>query len=163
MSTVRSFKNRLAAIKRYWKAGEFGDALAGVDALRNDWPGNAHIETLWASLVQLHEDPNASLDDARRALERARELDGTSPVAAIELGHFVDNVDDDPRSAAKFFSEAVERGRALLIEGLLGQAKALLQLGKKDESYRCLLEVLHLKHFEPHAKQRGNRGTPVPT
>jgi len=40
-----------------------------------------------------------------------------------------------------------------LIDGLIGQAKALRQLEKKKEFRRCVLELLHLIRFETGAKR----------
>ena len=55
-----------------------------------------------------------------------------------ELGHFLDGVDDDPRAASKAYADGVAAARRLLIEGLIGQAKALLlrQIGKRFASER---------------------------
>jgi hypothetical protein len=47
----------------------------------------------------------------------------------------------------------VATARHLLIDGLIGQAKAYRQVDRREESFRCLLEVLHLSHFEPESKR----------
>jgi hypothetical protein len=94
-------------------------------------------------------------------LQQAIELDRTSPAGAIELGHFLDAVEDNPRAASKAYSEGVAGARQLLIEGLIGQAKALLQLDKSEGALRCLLEVLHLLHFES-ASRRGKSPNVAP-
>ncbi len=117
------------------------------------WSGNAHLHILWASLVQLQEDPKHSLDEARQSLEQAVELDRSSPAAAIELGYFLDNVEDNPQAAFRVYAEGVAIARKHLIDGLIGQAKALLQLNKREEFLRCLLEVLHLSRFETESKK----------
>src|SRR5207244_10297535 len=78
---------------------------------------------------------------------------GGSPAAAIELGHYLDNVDDLPNVASKWYAEAVAAARELLIEALIGQAKALRQLGKRDAFRRCLLEILHLIRSETQTKR----------
>jgi hypothetical protein len=85
-------------------------------------------------------------------LQRAVELDKGSPAAVIELGHFLDNVEDDPQAAAKAYAEGVATARQLLIDGLIGQAKACRQLDKRQEFLRCLLEVLHLARFDAGSK-----------
>src|SRR5262249_13629893 len=116
-------------------------------------PGNSHLNVLWAKLVQLQEKPTHPLSDARRALQQAIELDKQSPEAAIELGHFLDNVGDDPQAAAKAFAQGIAAARHLLIEGLLGQARSLIQLDKKDDAARCLIEALHLADAERSPKK----------
>ena len=153
MSGIRRFKQKLAAVTRLEDAGEYDSALAGVEALLADWPGNAHLHVLKASLIQLQEAPDYALDDARQALQYAVELDRGSPAAAIELANYLDGVDDDPLGASKAFADGVSSARRLLIEGLIGQAKALRQLDRRDEFLRCLREVLQLARFERGGKR----------
>jgi hypothetical protein len=153
MNNLRGFKQKLAVVSRLWGDQEYDAALAQVEPLIKAWPGNAHLHVLWAGLVQLQGDPKHDLAEARQALQRAVELDKGSPAAAIELGHFLDNVDDDPQAATKAYAEGVAIARQILIEGLIGQAKAYRQLEKRDEFRRCLLEVLHLTRFDPSSKR----------
>lgn len=147
MNSLRSFKQKLSHISRMWDDKQYDKAVHEVEALLKNWPGNAHLHVLWASLVQLQDNPDASLDEVKAALQQAVELDRESPAGAIELGHYLDNVEDDPQAACKAYVEGVALARRLLIDGLIGQAKALRQLGKKEEFQRCLLEVLHLTRF----------------
>jgi hypothetical protein len=153
MSTLRGFKQKLSTISRLWEDKDYDTALAEVEALLKTWPGNGHLHILWASLVQLQEDPKATLDEAKQALHQAADLDRDSPAAVIELGHFLDNVEDDPQAAARAYGEGVATARQLLIDGLIGQAKALRQLDKRDEFLRCILEILHLARFEAGSKR----------
>jgi predicted Zn-dependent protease len=99
MSTVRGWKQRLSTVSRLWAAKNYDQALAEVESLLETWPGNPHLHILKASLVQLQEAPEYDLDDAKQALQRAVALDKGSPAASIELGHFLDNVEDDPQAA----------------------------------------------------------------
>ncbi len=131
MSNLRGFRQKLALLSRLWEEKDYERALAEVEALRKTWPGNAHLLILWASLVQLQEKPKHELEEAKRALQQAVELDRGSPAAALELGAFLDNVEDDPQAAAKAYADGVATARQLLIEGLLGQAKAFRQLEKR--------------------------------
>jgi tetratricopeptide (TPR) repeat protein len=153
MNSLRGFEQKLATVSRLWDDADYDSALAEVGQLLERWPGNGHLHILWSSLVQLQENPKHSLDDVKRALQRAIDLDRSSPAGAIELGHFLDDVDDNPRAASKAFSEGVVTARQLLIEGLIGQAKALLQLNKKDDALECVREVLHSIHFDPKSKR----------
>jgi tetratricopeptide (TPR) repeat protein len=136
-----------------WDEADYDKALAEVESLLEAWPGNAHLHVLRASLVQLQENPKYDLDEAKQALQQAVELDKGSPAAAIELGHFLDNVEDDPQAASKAYANGVTTARRLLIDGLIGQAKAYRQLNKKEDFFRCLLEVLHLYHFDTSSKR----------
>ena len=148
MNNLRGFKQKLASVSRLWGEQDYDAALAEVESLLESWPGNAHLHVLWASLVQLQDVPHYTLDDAKQALQQAVELDKESPAAAIELGHFLDQVDDDPHAASKAYAEGIARARQLLIDALIGQAKASRQLDKKEEFRRCLLEILQLARCE---------------
>jgi tetratricopeptide (TPR) repeat protein len=153
MSNLRGFKQKVSTVFDLWEEEDYDRALAEVESLLKVWPGNAPLHILWASLVQLQEEPKHDLDEARRALQQAAELDKESPAAAVELGHFLDNVDNDPKAASRAYAEGIAAARKLLIEGLIGQAKALLQLDKREASLRCLLEVLQLARFEAGSKR----------
>jgi tetratricopeptide (TPR) repeat protein len=152
MSRARGFKQKLASVMRLWGEEAYDEALAEVESLLEAWPGNAHLHILWASLVQLQDEPNHGLDEAKRALQRAIELDKSSPAGPIELGHFLDAVEDKPQAALKAYAEGVTAARRLLIEGLIGQAKVLRELNKQEEFFNCLSELLHLIHFDPGSK-----------
>ncbi len=156
MSKLRTFKQNLSVISGLWEERDFDAALVKVEELRKTWPGNGHLHILWARLVQLQEDPKSSLEEAKQALQQAIDLDKSSAAGLIELGHFLDAVEDNPRAAAKAFSDGVSLARRQLIEGLIGQAKALLQVEKREDAFRCVFEMLHLLRFEPGAKRNGS-------
>jgi tetratricopeptide (TPR) repeat protein len=132
--------------------GNFDAALDLVDSMRAAWPGNARLAVLWARLVQLQERPTHDLAEAKAALHDAIAFDKGSAAAAIELGYFLDNVEDDPREASKAFADAVAFARQQLLDGLIGQAKALRQLPKQAEFLHCVEEILHLARFEQRRK-----------
>jgi hypothetical protein len=152
MNNLRGFKQKLSIISRLWEENDYDTALTEVESMLKVWAGNPHLHILWASLVQLQEDPKHGLDEARQALQHAVELDKGCPAGAIELGHFLDSVEDDPQAASRAYAEGVTAARRLLIDGLIGQAKALRQLDKREEFRRCLLEVLHVAQFETGSK-----------
>jgi len=141
MSGIGSFTKGLAEVLSLKDREEYERALTRLEELRQAWPGNAQLHVLWASLVQLQEESAHSLDDAKRTLQHALDLDPKSPTAAIELGYFLDNVEDNPQAATKAFAQGIATARQLLIDGLLGQAKALLQLDKHEDALRCLVEA----------------------
>ena len=92
MKNQQTFGKKLSSISRLWEQEDHDKALAEVEALQKEWPGNGHLLMLWASLVQLQEHPKHSLDEAKQALEQAIVLDSSSPAGSIELGHFLDGV-----------------------------------------------------------------------
>jgi tetratricopeptide (TPR) repeat protein len=153
MSDIRGFSKGLSTVSRLWKQGKYDRALAEVESLLKVWPGNAHLHVLWASLVQLQEGPVHDLGEAKEALQQAVQLDIGSPTAAIELGHFLDNVDDDPQGASRTYADGIAVARQRLIDGLIAQAKAFQQLNRKKEFLRCLLEILYLTQFQDGSKR----------
>lgn len=152
MMSIRSFKQRLTKVWRHWQDRQYDAALGGVEELLKSWPGNAHLYVIWASLVQLQEHPSHSLEEAKKALQQAAELDKKAPAAAIELGHYLDAVEDNPQAAVRAFAEGIGTARRLLIDGLLGQARALVQLDKRAEAFQCLLEALYLANRDHSAR-----------
>ena len=157
---VQVFKKALANIFRIWADNDYDTALEEVDALLTTWPGNPQLQILRASLIQLHDHPTSTLDDAKQALQEAVDLDPSSPAAAIELGHFLDAVEDNPKAASKQYTNAIIQARRLLIEGLIGQAKVLLQLDKKDEVLKCLVDLFHLTEGDSSAKRSKSASGP---
>lgn len=144
MNNVRAFKQRLSSISRLWEKQSYDKALAEVESLLIVWPGNSHLHILRASLIQLQDNPKNSLDEAKVALLQAVDLDKTSPAATIELAHYLDSVADEPLAASKAYAKGIAVARQQLIEALIGQAKVLIQLEKRQESLNCLMEVLQL-------------------
>jgi hypothetical protein len=157
MRHLRGLKQKLSRVSRLCKEKDYDTALAEVESLLKTWPGNAHLQILWASFVQLQENPQHDLDEVKRALQRAVELDNGSAAATLERGHFLDNVEDDPQAASKVYAEGVTAARHLLIDGLIGQAKVFRQLDKRAEFFRCPLEILHLARFETGPKRDQGR------
>ncbi len=153
MERIAAFKQSLARASALQAKGDFDGALDIISEMRAAWPGNAHLHVLWAELVQLQETPTHSLNDAKLALQNAMALDPRFAAGAVELAYFLDNVEDTPRGAAKVFEEAARVARRSLIEAQIGQAKSLIQIGKKKAALACLLEALELSHAD---KSDGN-------
>lgn len=161
MNNLRGFKQKLSQVNRLRADKDYDTALQEVESLMETWPGSPQLCVLWANLAQLQENPTHELSEAKQALQQAIDLDKGSPAASIELGYFLDNVEDDPQAAAKSFAEGVAAARKLLLEGLIGQAKALQQLGKKEEFLNCLAELIHFARFESGAKKNKSSTDPI--
>jgi hypothetical protein len=157
MNSLRSFKQRLDVVSRLWGEHDYDKALTEVEGLLELLPGNPHLLLLKASLIQLQEEPKYELSDVKKILEHAVELDKDAPAASIELGHFLDNVEDDLGAAMKAYASATEAARRLLIEGLFGQARIYRQLENWDEFDRCATQIALLNSFlkvrTPYVKQ----------
>lgn len=143
---MKNMKRGLAQVRRQWRTGRYDRALAQVDRLLKDWPDNPHLLILRGNLIQLQEDDaGPTLKDAKRALQRAVDLDEESPSALIELGHFLNASEDDAKAAAKCFAKAIRLCKRLLKEALLAQAKVLSELDRRPEALACLTEVYWLQ------------------
>jgi len=70
----------------------------------------------------------------KEALVSAAEIDKSSPAGAIELGHFLDAVEDDPEAQRRCSAKAFHSQGVLLLDGLLGQARALVSTEQKQGS-----------------------------
>jgi len=128
MNATAPFAKSLADVLALLDDGKHDQAMKRIEEMRKAWPGNAGLLVLAARIIQLQEEPEHSLADAKRLLQQAIELEKHSPAATIELGYFLDNVEDDPASASKSFAQGIMAARQSLIEGLLGQARSLLQM-----------------------------------
>ena len=155
MNGSASFTKGLAEAMALRNEDKFDRALKRVEELQKAWPGNAQLLILWGRLVQLQDDPTHTLNEVKRALQQAIELDKDSPEAAIELGFFLDGVEDDPLGAAKAFAQGIAAARHHLIEDLLGQAKAFIQLDRREDAIRSLVEAHQLADAERHPKKGG--------
>ncbi len=161
MTSQRPFQQKLAKVQRHWEREEYDVSLADVEALLLAYPGNAQLHVLRGNLIQLQDKPAQSLEDARASLQQAVALDKDSPAAAIELGYFLDAVEDDPQAAVKAFSDGIRAARRGLIDGLLGKARALLQLDRRPEALTCLTEALYLADRGDSAEGGKTAATPV--
>jgi len=151
MKPLSSFKRGVAEVRHDLEHGKYERALARVAKLLQDWPDNPQLLVMWADLIQLQEsDEGPSLDDARAALQRASELEGPSPAALIELGAYYYAVDDDPAAANKTFDKAIRLCKRLLIDAILGRAKALGDLERSQEAFACLAQAYALQNQNGH-------------
>jgi tetratricopeptide (TPR) repeat protein len=150
MKPLTTFKRGVAKVRRDWKEGRYDNALAEVDRLLKEWPDNPQLLVMWADLVQLQEKANGpSLEDAKAAYRRAVELDGECSPGLVELGHFLYALEDDAKSASKTYEKAIVAYRRLLIEVLLGKAKALHEMERVAEARACLDEAYMLRLRDP--------------
>lgn len=145
MKSSTSMKRGLATIRRLWRSGRYDRALADVDRLLKEWPDNSQLLTMRGNLIQLQEEEGPTLKDAKRALQRAVDLDEESPYPLLELGHFLHAVEDDAEAAAKCFAKAIRLSKRLLREALVGQAKVFAQLERRSEAFACLTEAYWLQ------------------
>jgi len=146
MKPVASFKRGLAKVQREWRARRYDRALVELDELLQDWPENPQLLIMRGQLIQLQEGSEGpSLEQAKAALKRAADLDQESPVALLELGHYLFAVEDNAEAAEKCFSKAIASCRQLLLEALLAKAKVLTELERRSDALACLAEAYWLQ------------------
>jgi tetratricopeptide (TPR) repeat protein len=138
MNTLATFKKGLARIAALSSRGDYEGALARVGELLRSWPDNPHLLLMQAELIQLGGESSPALADARAALERSAALDPEAPQTHLELGQFKFAVEDAAKDAVKDFDRAIALCQRLLREALTGKAKALAELGKREEALGCL-------------------------
>jgi tetratricopeptide (TPR) repeat protein len=142
MKPGTSLKKELAKIRRLCDARRFDRAFVEMDRVLKHWPDNPHALVLWANLLQLQEeDVGPPLEEAKKALHKATDLDEHGPMPLIELGHYLYALDDDSKEACKYFDKAIALCKRLLQEAYLGKAKALGDLERTDEAFACLAKA----------------------
>jgi tetratricopeptide (TPR) repeat protein len=146
MKPVSSLTRGLATVRRDWRAGRYAEAFQQATRLLDLWPDNPHLLVLWSSLVQLQDSQAPPLKKAEAALERAAALDEESPEPWFELATFADAVSDDPSTATRHYEKAITLSKRFLVEALLGKAKALSQLDRKQEALACVAEAYGVQH-----------------
>jgi Flp pilus assembly protein TadD len=147
MKSSAALKRGLAKVRVDWDKHRFDRALAEVERLLENQPDNPRLLVMRANLIPLQDEPNErglTLDDARRDLKTAVELDDRSPEPLTELGYFLYSFDDDAKAASKYFQKAIELCRDLLKDALIGQAKALSDLEHDSDALACLAEAYWL-------------------
>jgi tetratricopeptide (TPR) repeat protein len=119
---------RIADIRRRVarSGGATDEDVDAVDDILEAEGASAELLVLRGQLIQLIADDHPEeLEEALACFQEALEIDPTSAEAHEEIGHFLDDVADDPAEAVPFFRKAIELGAgASAEEGLrdvLGQ------------------------------------------
>jgi tetratricopeptide (TPR) repeat protein len=141
MIQINHYQQLLTTALDAWSQHDYATAMTAVDSLRQHYPHNAHVQTLWGNLVQLQEDTLYSLADAKQALETAVVLDQESPQPLLELGYYLQQVEDNPQRALEVFVQSVQLSRQAFLAGLMAQAKLYQELGQDDELHQCCAEL----------------------
>jgi len=87
------------------------DDIDSIDDILEAEGVSVELLILRGQLIQLVADGRADeLEEAFACYQEALELDPASAEAHEEIGHFLDDVAEDPREAAIFFRKAIELG-----------------------------------------------------
>lgn len=156
MKAPKSLKRGLEEVRRECLAGKQDRALERSNQLLQIWPDNPRLLILWARLVQMQDGDDAPpLEEAKTALRRSVELDPESPAGWLELGHFLNAVEDDAQEANQCFAKAAALSRQFLKEALLGQAQTLTDLQRPADALACVAEAywLQTRNGKPERSQ----------
>lgn len=124
---------RIADIRRrVARNGEATDEdLDAVDVILEAEGASAELLVLRGQLLQLVAgDGSDELEEAFACYQEAIEIDPDSAEAHEEIGHFLDDVADDPAEAVPFFRRAIELGAGPSAEE--GLRDVLGQLGGEE-------------------------------
>jgi tetratricopeptide (TPR) repeat protein len=138
---------RLAKVWEARTRGEYQEALEEVNLLLDQSPDQVPLLVMRAELIQLKDLPEGgpSLESAKHDLERAISLDESSPIALLEMGHFLFSVEDDADQASEYFLKAISLCRDLLAEALVGHAEVLHEQEKDADAFACFAEAHSLR------------------
>ena len=107
------------------------DDIDAIDDILEAEGASAELLILRGQLIQLVADGRPDeLEEAFACYQEALDLDPDSASAHEEIGHFLDDVADEPAEAIPFFRKAIELGAgASAHEGL---RDVLSQLGREE-------------------------------
>ncbi len=87
-----------------------------------------------ARAIQLSEENEYNLDDAKNIIEMILQVEPDYIPAYIEMGCFYDTVMDDPKRAIDIFNKGISIAQHLIEELFLSKAEALVSIGKHEEA-----------------------------
>lgn len=138
---MSEFQKSLNRVARASKHADYESACAELCNLLRRWPDNPYLLRLHAELTQLSAHGGEPLESAKKNLQRATELDPESPQAHVELGHYLFAVEGNSRSALEQFDRALALAQECLLDALQGKAKAVADLGRREEALGCLAKA----------------------
>jgi hypothetical protein len=102
---------------------------------------SSNLYLLKATSIQLAQNTSYTLQDARNSLEAAVKLEPNHTQAWLDLGHFYFAVDDSPVLAIECFGKARILIQKLNEDLVIGEVKALLELGRKQDALSILQSI----------------------
>lgn len=107
------------------------DDIDAIDDILEAEGVSVELLILRGQLIQLVADGSPDeLEEAFACYQEALEIDPTSAEAHEEIGHFLDDVAEDPREAVVFFRKAIELGAGPFAHD--GLREALSQLESEE-------------------------------
>lgn len=113
-------------------AGTFDEKLRIVCEALNEYPDDYDLLIMKGDFIQLADDSEYDLEEAKRQYEQALSIDPARPEACASLGYFHYAILDDDDGAELWFRKSLNiRPTA---EAVIGVAKILLDRGKRAEA-----------------------------
>jgi len=116
-----------ASIRELSAAGRYSEALEKIEKVEADGMVSAELLVWKSRILQLAED-GGSLDEVEKTLVRAIELDESCAAAALELGWFRLNVQNDAKRALESFQAALKLQASANTEAITGLLKSIQEL-----------------------------------
>ncbi len=162
---MTNFKKQIDKVEDLYDKREYEKALKKLKSMRKRWKGNARLDVLFGKLVgqfiSSEEDDDRlghtrfTMKDVRRAFSRAAvtDIDGK-----LELGLFLDEIEEDNDAAKTVITEAVEDAAFLLAETIT----ALREVSGKPEVMGVCGKIRNeiskiVKEFSPESEKVRNR------
>lgn len=119
---VEGLRDRVYARPRRSSTSE---DLEEVEAALAKHPESVELWVVRGDFIQLCDDEPCrwELEDALRSYQRAAELGPDCWEPPLEIGHYLDVIDDDPAAAIPFFERAVELGGGKPARDALAEAR----------------------------------------
>jgi Tfp pilus assembly protein PilF len=110
----------LDAVRELYASRRYDDALSKLDRYVARYELTAEMLLLKGRLIQLSENGDHSLSDAKECFLGALRQDKDNVNALLELGWLCASVLGEPDEGKRFFSEAIEKCNALREEATKG-------------------------------------------
>ncbi len=135
-----SYRELKSRINELYQHNDYNAALQLTEQGLEVYPCAPALLLMKGVLLQLVDD-DSPLEEARHYLESAEMYDCGQNSPTIELGNFSYALDQDSNAALRYFQRAEALALSILEEALVGQVRALLDIGKFDEARQVLDEA----------------------
>ncbi len=137
---LNDYKGALQNLNASIKGKHLSEALQQVNQLLKAYPYSVSLLVKRAMLIQVQDESSdlPPLEEARRNLELAIELEPHSVETLIELGNFDYAVADHSESAIVHFERAISESEMGLKAAMVGMIKSQIELGLVNEAQASL-------------------------
>ncbi len=140
---IRRLLKETRAINAFRKKRAYASIVAKTTSLLDAYPYFVPVLVLKAQAIQLVDKDvgSSGLEEAKRVLRLAVELDPKSLDALNELAHFLFAVEDRSDEAVKLFERSIAMGLQTLREAYVGVIRCLMELDRWRSCEKALGEA----------------------